>query len=358
MTMIKLSGIHKVRFKLASGKMAEYHRLGRGKGAVTFWKSTDGTPEGGVDYTAAYHEAVGAGKAHVEKFRAILKDFLESPEFKKKAPRTQRDYRDSIDHQNGIDTTFGDFPAPAFNDPRIRKKVINWRNKRWGVTRQADMKVGHLSSIVTWAINNGRLLSHHLQRIPKVYKSDRSDIIWTDEEIKKFCSPAVPRYAQRVLITVAETGLAPVDAVRLRRSEHVLETPEGRRIQIKRGKTKVVASMPVTDMMAEILDEMPDDQDLVLVTERGAPWGHENQLGSLVSKWRNEMGIRKELHLYDARGTAATRLLNAGLEINEIALGMGWSVETAARMIKTYAKVNPEITDSMLRKIKLATSAT
>ena len=33
---------------------------------------------------------------------------------------------------------------------------------------------------------------------------------------------------------------------------------------------------------------------------------------------------------------------------------MGWSVDTASKMIGVYAKVNPEITDGMLRKLQAA----
>ena len=44
--------------------------------------------------------------------------------------------------------------------------------------------------------------------------------------------------------------------------------------------------------------------------------------------------IRAEVHFHDCRGTAATRLFEADATVREIALHMGGSVETAARMIQ------------------------
>ncbi|WP_241232858.1 hypothetical protein [Paracoccus haematequi] len=39
---------------------------------------------------------------------------------------------------------------------------------------------------------------------------------------------------------------------------------------------------------------------------------------------------------------AATRLLNAGLELAHIAAHMGWSVRYAAAVIEHYARVSPD----------------
>ncbi|MEE4345176.1 MAG: site-specific integrase, partial [Paracoccaceae bacterium] len=58
-----------------------------------------------------------------------------------------------------------------------------------------------------------------------------------------------------------------------------------------------------------------------------------------------------DLRLYDARGTAATRLLNAGLSLAEIANHMGWSVRFAASVIEHYARVAADETDLVLLKL-------
>ncbi len=49
--------------------------------------------------------------------------------------------------------------------------------------------------------------------------------------------------------------------------------------------------------------------------------------------------------------TAATRLLNAGLSLSEIANHMGWSIRHAANVIEHYARVSPGETDAVLVKL-------
>lgn len=55
-----------------------------------------------------------------------------------------------------------------------------------------------------------------------------------------------------------------------------------------------------------------------------------------------------------ARGTAATRLLNAGLGLSQIANHMGWSIRHAANVIEHYATVSPDETDAVLVKLAQA----
>lgn len=60
------------------------------------------------------------------------------------------------------------------------------------------------------------------------------------------------------------------------------------------------------------------------------------------------------MRLQDARGTAATRPLDADLSLAEIAAHMGWSVRHAAAIIEIYARVSPDETDAVLVKLVLA----
>ncbi len=58
------------------------------------------------------------------------------------------------------------------------------------------------------------------------------------------------------------------------------------------------------------------------------------------------------MRLYDARGTAAERLLRAGVTISEIATAMGWSVKKAAEVLENYAALHPDMTDALGSKIE------
>ena len=73
-----------------------------------------------------------------------------------------------------------------------------------------------------------------------------------------------------------------------------------------------------------------------------------------MRQWRDKAKLSDDLRLYDARGTAAKRLLNAGLSLAEIANHMGWSVRYAANVIEHYARVLPDETDAVLVKLAQA----
>lgn len=80
----------------------------------------------------------------------------------------------------------------------------------------------------------------------------------------------------------------------------------------------------------------------------------EHRASEGVRQWRDKAGLSADLRLQDARGTAATRLLNAGLTLGEIASFMGWSVRHAAAVIEHYARVSPDESDTVLAKLALA----
>lgn len=74
-----------------------------------------------------------------------------------------------------------------------------------------------------------------------------------------------------------------------------------------------------------------------------------------VRYWREKAGVEpwedgRVKRRQDCRGTAATRLLNAGLPLAEIANHMAWSVRGATNVIELYARVSPDETDAVLAK--------
>jgi integrase len=348
-----VKGIHRVKKKLASGPAA-YHYAWRG--GPRFWSSTDRVTEDGPAYWAAYQKAVEGYAPAKGKFRQILQAFLSSRDYQKLAPRTQEGYQDSIRHVDGIDAKFGDAPLGAFNSPSIRKIAYAWRDG-FSSDRVADMQKAHLVAIVNWAVDRGYLQTNYLAGMSNLYKVDRSEIIWTPEDLTLFLygneekeiGPA-PEWLKRLMISATETGLRPGDLMLLSRS-HIKKTPKGRRIQIRTAKRKRMVSIPVTPRMSEVIDTTPMGQMVIVASSKGAPFTNSRSLGRAVARRRSEVGIRSELHLYDARGTAVTRLFEAGANLREIALHMGWSIDYASRMIGVYAALNPEGSDALLIKL-------
>lgn len=340
-----------MRKRLASGEAREYHYAWRG--GPRFWDSASGITAGSAEYLAALAEAAAARKAAHARglMRGLIIAYLSSPEFAALSPRYQSDIKTSVAHpRNGIEAKFGDHPIRVFNDPRIRPKVIRWRDSIGG--KVGDVRKDHLVKIVTWAVDRGEISEHRLKGIRGVYRSNRSEVIWTEDEIAAFVSGAAP-HVGRILIAATETGLRPEDLHQLTRF-HIHHTPRGRRITITTRKRGRLVSIPVTPAMAALIDATPNGQSVLLATASGDPYRHENYLGDAVSAARDRLGLRKELRLYDARGTAVTRLLAADASLREIATAMGWSYAHAATMLETYAAMLPEKTDDLAEKIERA----
>lgn len=349
---VNLKGINRVRMRKADGTAVELHYAWRGKGAPCFWRSDSGVKVGSPAYVAAFSAC--APQPAAGRFRSVILRYLEAAEFKRLAPRTQRDMRTSINHQKtGIDAKFGDGPIAVFEDARIRGVVLGWRDKIGG--KVGDDRVRHIQRIVGWAYDRTLIRAHHLRGIPSVYQSSRADVIWTDDEIQTFIAGAPPHIG-RILIAATGTGLRPGD-LRTLGPEHVHPTPHGRRLVVWTAKRKRLASIPVTPEMGALIDASAP-QGPFLRTEAGRPWSHENYLGDAVSKWRDRLGLRRDLRLYDARGTAATRLLEAGAELKEIATAMGWSLKQAGEVIERYAALHPSMSDGLLAKLERAEART
>jgi integrase len=359
MPRVNLKGIHKVRKTLASGKVVEYHRAWRGKGAPTFWNSDGKIKIGSAEYIAAFAASAPASPAQ-GKFRSVITEFMDSQDFNKFSVRYQKDIRTSLFHPtNGIDQEFGDGPLAAINDPRIRRVVLKWRDRIGG--KVGDDRLRHLQRIIKFGLDRSLLTENRLKDIKSVYKADRADIFWSPEEIDAFETMA-PKHIGRILVALCETGLRPGDLYRLSLF-NVEKTPKGQRIVVRTNKRKRPASIPVTRRMAKLIAETPRDQATILVGKKGRPYKNPNYLGDAVSTARDDIikgardkglpdPFRPDLRLYDARGTAATRLLRAGGEIGEIATAMGWSIKHATEIIEAYVRLHPDMADGLGAKIE------
>ncbi|WP_244889272.1 tyrosine-type recombinase/integrase [Roseivivax marinus] len=152
--------------------------------------------------------------------------------------------------------------------------------------------------------------------------------------------------------SLCETGLRPADLIKLTPA-HVEQTPRARRLRVRTSKRNRLAHIPITPTLAEVIDTTPAGRLLILTNANGnALTPHRASEG--VRQWRDKAKLSDELRLYDARGTAATRLLNHGLSLAEIANHMGWSVRYAANVIEHYARVSPDETDAVLVKLAQA----
>lgn len=348
MVKVNLKGIHRIRKRLVDGTRVEYHYAYRGGPCI--WRTGYDYAIGSIEYIEGYQAAQRVERDDKHTFAHVIDDFLNSREFKRLAPRTQKDHKTNVMRKNGIAAKFGSAPISVFNSPKIRLAVQKWRRSFSEGT--GDNLFNTLQRIVSFALDQGYIETHHLLRVKRREKKSRADIIWTKQEIDLMIEKA-PRYISNLLVMATETGLRPGDLRKLSWA-HVQEIGKGnRRIFLKTNKSRGrnSASIPVTPRLWELLKTFPKDGPCFALTADGKPFRQANSLGAAVHDWRDKLGIRKELHFYDARGTAVTRLVRAGCSLGQLAGHMGWSVNHAAAMVDHYARIDPEMSEGILERL-------
>ena len=346
---IDLKGLHRVRKRLANGKMAEYHYAWRGGPRI--WDNTMAYRPNSIEYVDAYRTATMSQTSSKGKFQEVIDQFFESSDYKKLGERTRKDHWGNVSRSRGIEEEFGRAPISAFEDKRIRQEILQWRDTFTAGT--GDNMMATMQRIISFAHERGLLSEHYLLRIRKQVKSNRASIIWKQPEID-FMIKGAPTYVSRILVAAVETGLRPGDLQILKRSDFETSNRNDGRIILKTRKSrgKNYASIPVTCRLAALIAELPEDQERIIVAADGKNFTNSDSMGRAISEWRDRLGIRRELRLYDARGTAVTRLLRAGCTLTELATHMGWSYQHAAQMVEKYAALDVDMTDGVLEKVE------
>lgn len=342
-------GVHRVKRVRRNDVIWHFYAW---RGGPKFWTDATRYPTDPA-FHVAYAEAIKRPAPRRYMTSHMVDNFLDSPHMPA-SERTRQDYRKWALR---FAEAFKDDPAAIFEEPDSRREVNEWRQQWAHSPRQFDYAGTVVTRILNWAWKDaGVIAQHHCAGFTKVYEVDRSEIVWTPAQRDAVCAIA-PEWVCRILTAACETGLRAGDLIRLSRA-HIEETPRGRRIRVRTNKRKRAATIPVTRAMAAVLDATPRDRLLILTNARGnALTVHRASEG--LRQWRDKAGLTPaalgyELRLHDARGTAATRLLNADLSLAEIATHMGWSIRHAAQVIEHYARVSPDETDAVLVKLALA----
>lgn len=352
MVKVELKGVHRVRRKLVSGLYRERHYAWRG--GPCFWSSDLNFSKHSPEYISAFSACSTRSAEPRLLTKSVVDQFLDSAEFLKTKPRTQSDYKKWMLR---FQEEFAEDPFAMFAEPESRGEVSDWRQQWAHSPKQFDYCGTVVTRFLNWAEDNGKISRHFCHKLPKVYESDRAEIVWTPADVDLFCQ-AAPEYARRILICACETGLRPGDLAGLNRG-HIRKTRHGRRLRVRTNKRSKIATIPVSQKLGALLDATPPDRMLILVGDKGQKLDAESA-SKAVSRWRNRIPELApdakgfDLRLYDARGTAATRLLEAGLGLNDIASYMGWSIRYASQVIEHYAVISEDETDRVKRALEAA----
>lgn len=334
-------GVHRVRRRLASGK-SRYHFYAW-RGGPKFWIDDIREPKD-PDFHVSFAEVFDRPKPKTLMTSAVVDAFLSSAA----RAKSSRSFADQKKWLLRFADHFKDAPAIIFEERGSRGEVNKWRAKWKHSPKQHDMAGTHAARVLNWAVEEGHLSEHHCHKLPRLYNVDRSEVVWTLSD-RDAINAIAPEWVCRLLCVACETGLRPGDLIKLTRTA-VEQTPHGRRLRVRTSKRGRVAHIPITPALARVIETTPSDR-LIILTNASGRQLTEHRASEGLRQWRDKAGLIRDLRLQDCRGTAATRLLNAGLSLSEIANHMGWSLRHAANVIEHYAQVSPAETDAVLKKL-------
>jgi integrase len=319
---ITLKGLHRVR---AKGHIYYYVIRGGPRVETT---AKEGTPE----FMAAYNAA--AAKVTPEPtgtLFALVTLFKKSTEFTGLAPKTQRDY---LQHLKKIELKWGAVPIGALADRRIRGDFKAWRDKIAATSpRQADYAWVVLARVLSVAKDRGKIGVNPCEKGGRLYEADRTDKLWTDDDIARFMKSA-PAHLHLPLLLAIWTGQRQGDLLRLLWAAY-----DGEFIRLRQSKggtrgsrVKIPVGAPLKAALDALRPEMPEGE--ILRNSYGEPWTGDG----FRTSWGKACDAAEidGLTFHDLRGSAVTRLAEAGCTVPEIASISGHSLADVEAILDAH----------------------
>lgn len=321
MVTVTLKHVHQVTARLKTGRTVKYFYAWKGKGAPRL----EGEP-GSAEFVRSYQAAYAARKTPATgDVRELVTAFRLSPEFHRIGAHTKRAYYRHLDQ---IVAEFGEMPLSALEIPRVRRHFIAWRNTMADTPRTADYAISTLKRLLSWGVENVLIASNQAQPIGRLHRVDRSEAIWTDDDLQRLAAVASEEVMWAVRLAL-HTGLRQGDLIRLTWSHY-----DGASFSLRTSKRRKTVLIPATVACRELMAVIPKRQLTVLTTERTRrPWTADG-LRSSFGKACKTAKVDRTFH--DLRRTAATNLLRAGLDASSVAMVMGWEERAIEALKRKY----------------------
>ena len=303
---VQLKGIHRVRWRLASGEFAIYYYAWRGGPRLI---GKPGSPE----FMRSYNEAVGSRRLPAQgKLFTLIDEFRASSEYSSLSDATKRAYTAYL---RMIEAEFGNMPIEALSDPEVRGEFKRWRDGMADTPRKADYAWTTLARVLSVAHDRGRIPVNPCQRGGQLYEADRTEKVWTEDDIARLLAVASPNFAMAALLALW-TGQRQGDLLRLPWSAY-----DGKYVRLRQSKTGRRVTIPVSKHLKTILDNADRISTQMLTNAHGRPWTSDGFRAS----WKKlcvKAGI-KGLTFHDLRGSAVVRLALANATVPQIATFTG-----------------------------------
>ena len=258
-----------------------------------------------------------------------------------------------------IETEFGSMPVLALESPKVRGTFITYQERIGATTkREADNRMSVLSAVFSYAHDKGRISRNPLTGFKRLHRTNRADIIWTDQDIARFMKDA-PIELQRVMILALHTGQRYSDLMHLLWSDF-----DGESLQLTQSKTSVRVRVHCTSALLRMLKSTPKSCAYILSRADGRPWFTAGSDKALDKAWRIHMEAagfypkpfaeltdaekRSHLHFNDLRGTAITLLAESGATVPQIVSITGHTMQSATRILERYLSMTPALSKAAM----------
>lgn len=332
---VTMRGVNTIRATLKGGRVTYYYHRASGR-------RLEGEP-GSPEFIASYHEAEKAlAKRGTGTLTGLIHDFCESADWRRFAETTRAEYKRVL---RIIEDEYGSCPLPALEEREFRRDALRWRDKHAKkAPRQADYRIAVLARVLAWGADRGHLHVNVLSEVKRVYRSDRSELIWLPEHVETFVAVA-PQEMQWALMLALHTGQRQGDLLRLTWNAY-----DGKVITLRQSKGGARVTIPCTKALRATLDAMPRRATVMLTTPTGRAWKSKH----FQHRWGDVAAEAKivDLHFHDLRGTAVTMLAEAGCTQQEIAAITGHSLKHVAQILDTYLARTRRLAENAIVKLE------
>jgi integrase len=324
-----LPGVSSATKKLANGTRRTYYYAWRGGPLL---KADDGAPLQPEDphFFVAYTEAHRARKTPAQgTMFNLVALYRSSAEFTSLSNKTRKSYGRYL---KMIEEDHGDMPVEVVEHSKARGEFKSWRDKLADTPRTADYAWTVLARVLSVAKDRGKIARNVCERGGRLYETDRTEKIWTADNIKAFCAVASTEL-QAALLLALWTGQRQGDLLRLTWTAY-----DGTHIRLRQGKTGKRVTIPVGAPLKAALDAAKAAgraTTTILANTRGDPWTEDGFRTSWGKAFR-KAGLVDDLHFHDLRGTAVTRLALADCTVPQIAAITGHSLKDVANILETH----------------------
>jgi integrase len=290
----------------------------------------------------------------------IIDTFKQSPQWQKLRPNTVARYGNEFRHILRWSAARGD---PPMRTVTRRDAEQLWASLQ-STPAEAHLVIVRCAQLWNYALDLDEdvVTRNPFQRLGLPHLPSRSQV-WQPGQITAVVQTAIrmdrPSIALAVIIAI-NTAQRPSDICALRWSQY-----DGRIIALTQIKTGKTVTIPVTEQLKVALDNawrartkskviMLDADGPIIISRYNPNRGLDtrSQFGRVFREICQAAGIPDTLQFRALRRTATTQLAEAGCSLHEIASIGGWSVDTVAKMMAIYGKVNITMAENAIVKLE------